>query len=158
MMLIQVRHNIEVAHRLSLLEGKCENIHGHSMWIELSLLGEYVNDKGILHNKYDEPFEFGAIKKRFRSHLDTVYDHRLLLNESDPWAGKLKTLDGSFHKDDEAMQLPGLVTCEGDPSTENIAFWIARWAAGAFKCDANVKVEETAVNAAVMGVGYVHDA
>lgn len=104
---LHVRHNIEVAHRLSLLEGKCENIHGHSMWVELTIGGLELDKNGIAGG-----VEFGLLKKIFREHLDTQYDHHLLLNYSDPWA-------------DEKYELPGLVATSGDPSTENIAMWIA---------------------------------
>lgn len=152
-MLIQVRHNIEVAHRLSLLKGKCENIHGHSMWVELSLMGTYVNDKGIICNYHDDPLEFGDIKKSFRSYLDHEFDHRLLLNKSDPWAQELydKETEGLFGA---KGHLPGLKVFPGDPSTENIALWVAEWASTVFRCDSNVLVRETAVNAAAMGVRY----
>lgn len=151
-MLLQVRHNIEVAHRLSLLEGKCENIHGHSMWVELSLMGTYVNDKGIICNYHDEPFEFGAIKKDFRAFLDFEFDHHLLLNRNDPWAQSVAYVGDGFSNAGE--YLPGLKVFDGDPSTENIARWIAEWASGNFRCDTNVKVQETSVNAAAIGVAY----
>jgi len=67
-----------MAHRLSLLPGKCEQIHGHSWWVELEIIGP-VNGEGII-------FEFGAVKRVFRSYLDFEYDHHLLLNDSDPIA------------------------------------------------------------------------
>jgi 6-pyruvoyltetrahydropterin/6-carboxytetrahydropterin synthase len=148
-MLIQVRHNIEVAHRLSLLEGKCENIHGHSMWVELSLIGHHLNDRGIICDEAGFPFEFSEVKKRFRTYLDTHYDHHLLLNQNDVWA-QIAYVD----RHERRQLLPGLQTFPGDPSTENLALWIAQWAANEFTCDANVKVQETSVNAAVMGVKY----
>lgn len=148
-MLITVRHNIEVAHRLSLLEGKCENIHGHSMWVELSLEATYMNDKGILCNYHDEPFEFGEVKKSFRTYLDYEYDHHLLLNANDVWAQAIETVE-DYEQANGARHLPGLKVFPGDPSTENIALWVAKWAADIFKCNTSVKVQETAVNAVTM--------
>jgi 6-pyruvoyl-tetrahydropterin synthase len=152
-MLIQVRHNIEVAHRLyEALEpgNKCENIHGHSMWVELSLMATEMR-KGILVNAKGAALEFGNIKYHFRQHLDNMYDHHLLLNKDDPWAGNLFIKTDSYT---DKQTLPGMIAVNGDPSTENLAYWIARWASKMFECDVNVLVRETSVNAASMGVTY----
>jgi hypothetical protein len=46
--LLTVKHNIEVAHRLSKTPGKCENIHGHSMIVEFSITGAPDKDTGLL--------------------------------------------------------------------------------------------------------------
>ena len=141
MAFIRVRHNMEVAHRLRDLKGKCEAIHGHSMWVELTLHG-VVNGKGLL-----DDLEFGDVKRQFRLHLDGTYDHRLLLNERDPWAAKL------YDQATEGMggaegYLPGLQVVKGDPTTENIARWVAKWASDTFNKSVDVVVHETAVNAA----------
>jgi 6-pyruvoyltetrahydropterin/6-carboxytetrahydropterin synthase len=151
---IQIRHNIEVAHRLSLLEGKCQNIHGHSMWVDLKLYGA-VDETGIL-----EGIDFGTAKHFFRDYLDTTYDHRLLLNENDPWAHPaIKTEwrnDGAGHGNftvGEPTRLPGLSTFPGDPTTENLARWIAEWAVKTYGLPAQVKVAETSVNFASHFVG-----
>jgi 6-pyruvoyltetrahydropterin/6-carboxytetrahydropterin synthase len=135
--LIAVKHNIEVAHRLYLTPGKCEHIHGHSMWVTLKLCGA-VDPNGIL-----EGLEFGDVKKRFRSFLDDNFDHHLLLNKNDPWARNLETGGGR-----SVGQLPGLVTMESDPTTENLARWIGEWAGGEFRLDVMVEVQETRVNSA----------
>ena len=128
---LRVRHNIEVAHRLTLLPGKCENIHGHSMWITLELRGGRLDPSGRLAG-----LDFGEIKRAFRAHLDSTYDHRLLLNSED----KLAELD-----------LPGARFCAGDPTTENLALWVAQWARHEFAGvpGFRVQVDETHVNAAV---------
>jgi 6-pyruvoyltetrahydropterin/6-carboxytetrahydropterin synthase len=132
---IVVRHNIEVAHRLSLLPGKCENVHGHSMWVELSLAAP-VNTAGIVGG-----LDFGAVKRSFRGYLDDRYDHHLLLNARDELVG---------------AKIPGTVACDGDPTTENIARWVGEWALDAFvagtpiveQWGVEVRVNETHVNAA----------
>lgn len=143
MAFIRVRHNMEVAHRLYEMPGKCENIHGHSMWAELTIHG-LVNTTGVL-----DGLEFGNVKKRFRGFLDEVFDHHLLLNEKDPWAGKVGLPD---HQEPNgyltAYKLPGLMTFPGDPTTENLARWIAKWANEEFKKSVDVTVQETAVNSA----------
>ena len=152
-MLLTVRHNIEVAHRLSLLDGKCENIHGHSMWVDLTIVGDHLNEAGIICDDAGVPYEFGLVKKEFRAHLDNVYDHHLLLNEDDMWAQQLG-LPHDPRNNPASASLPGLQIFPGDPSTENIALWIGQWAARNFRADVHVKVQETAVNAVTIGVKY----
>jgi 6-pyruvoyl-tetrahydropterin synthase len=110
---IGVKHNIEVAHRLFELPGKCEQIHGHSMWVTMEVQGA-VNDKGILAG-----IEFGDLKREFRDYLDSYYDHHLLLNEDDPFAN----IQDAMHQ----LPLPGLRKCIGDPTTENISRWVAEF-------------------------------
>jgi 6-pyruvoyltetrahydropterin/6-carboxytetrahydropterin synthase len=109
---IQVEHNIEVAHRLTQTPGKCQQVHGHSMWVELEMWGE-VDDNGILAGVM-----FGDLKTRFRHHLDTTYDHHWLLNYEDPLVLECERA---------GIDLPGLEKCKGDPTTENIAKWIGGW-------------------------------
>jgi 6-pyruvoyltetrahydropterin/6-carboxytetrahydropterin synthase len=133
---IAVRHNIEVAHRLSQLPGKCENLHGHSMWVNLELGGD-VDRRGLLAG-----LDVGSVKRMFREHLDGAYDHRLLLNRADPLV--------AGHS---VSALPGLRLTSGDPTTENIARWIGEWAAAAWPtCSVRVRVDETHVNAATWEV------
>jgi len=127
---LRVRHNIEVAHRLFMLPGKCENIHGHSMWVTLDLLGHKIDVDGYLGG-----LDFGDVKRKFRAYLDTNYDHHLLLNGNDPLA---------------KYDLPGVILCGNDPSTENIARWVAEWARQNFEGTPGfrVTVDETHVNSA----------
>lgn len=124
------------------------------MWIEL-LLEAWSVKNGVAYTHAGVPLEFGAVKQSFRHHLDTKYDHHLLLWEGDPWAGQLSsdTLQGATH-DLELQHLPGLTVVPDDPTTENIAAWIAEWAMQTWACDAMVKVQETHVNGAIATVPY----
>ena len=133
-----VKHNIEVAHRLSQLEGKCQNIHGHSMLVTLSFHGGQLDEFGVY-----EGMPFKEIKNAFRHHLDSQYDHHLLLNENDPWA-HATDLGG------KPCSLPGLMKCAADPTTENLATWIQQWAKLEFGMEKTIEIElwETAVNSA----------
>lgn len=136
---IKVKHNMEMAHRLIDTPGKCENIHGHSWWVELEIIGSVDRTGKIL--------EFGAVKKAFREFLDSQYDHHLLLNVKD------LVLNQAFIEPDTG--LPGAIWMVGDPTTENVAKAIGEWAENAFY-DPNasfhqhicVTVWETSTNAA----------
>ena len=76
---IFVKHNAEIAHRLSLLEGKCQRIHGHSFHIKLTVHG-IMDAQGICAS-----IDFGSLKKLFRGYIDYEWDHHLHLNADDPW-------------------------------------------------------------------------
>lgn len=158
---IGVKHNIEIAHRLYETPGKCENIHGHSMWVTMKIRGS-VNAKGMLSG-----IEYGELKHLFRVHLDERYDHHLLLNAADPFAHPIFTIarDESGHLVPEGDQafLPGLSTLLRDPTTENIADEIARdmstmvwqhWGETSPLFDMTVEVWETSVNFASTTVGF----
>jgi 6-pyruvoyltetrahydropterin/6-carboxytetrahydropterin synthase len=118
---IKVKHNVEMAHRLFMTPGKCESIHGHSWQVELELFGE-VNAYGLLAD-----LDFGLVKSDFRGYLDETFDHRLLLNPLDPWAGP-HLLEEKF------AYLPGVKLFDGygDPTTENMAACIGEWASGLY--------------------------
>lgn len=116
---IAVKHNIEVAHRLFGVSNKCENIHGHSMWITIFIQGS-LDELGMVRG-----LDFGHVKRTFREHLDTFYDHRLLLHNKDPFAQRMGfetagALDLSV--DNAGLRtLPGLNAVKFNPTTENIA-------------------------------------
>jgi 6-pyruvoyl-tetrahydropterin synthase len=110
------------------------------MWVNLELWGEQ-DAAGLVAG-----VGFGDLKARFRYHLDTEYDHHLLLNHEDPWAQNMGP------SDEEPVYLPGLHHCRDDPTTENLAKWIGAWGLdftnGLVIAVKRVKVEvyETAVN------------
>jgi 6-pyruvoyltetrahydropterin/6-carboxytetrahydropterin synthase len=82
MRLITVRHNFETAHRLPFLGGKCENLHGHSWWVEFKWAFD-LNDEGI-SSRRSFPVDYGALKKDVRSWIDEHLDHGTMLGVNDP--------------------------------------------------------------------------
>jgi len=135
---IRVMHNVEMAHRLTKTPGRCQNIHGHSWKVILTLTGE-IDEKGVL-------VEFGYLKMAFRDFLNTNFDHHLLLNWTDPMFRNVM-LEGAL--------LPGATQMEGEPTTENFAKLIYDWAVQELigkignVYSARVEVWETATNCAV---------
>lgn len=125
---IFVRHNIEIAHRLYEMPGKCQQIHGHGMQVKMEIWGD-LDEHGVLGS-----IEFGWLKKQFRTYLDEVWDHHLHLNAADPFARPIWTayvlepgLHGRVALEKNQTFLPGMVAWEGgDPTTENIAKWIGK--------------------------------
>lgn len=159
---IAVKHNIEVAHRLYQTVGKCENIHGHSMWVTMHIRGD-LDSKGMLAG-----IEYGDLKHMFRQYLDERYDHHLLLNAADPWAHPIWKIgerndEGNYELEPDQNFLPGLTTLLKDPTTENIAEEIAldmsgavweRWKDSGQLFDLKVEVWETSVNMAAVTTGF----
>jgi 6-pyruvoyl-tetrahydropterin synthase len=113
---IAVRHNIEVAHRIS-LPGKCENIHGHSMLVEAKI------DGLPMVNSIVGGIDFGKLKTRLRDYLDTNFDHHLLLWDADSLLIRERSL-AEYKK-----IYPGLTITSWDPTVECICRHICRWTA-----------------------------
>jgi 6-pyruvoyl-tetrahydropterin synthase len=125
-MSVSIVHNMEVAHRLFTVPGKCQQIHGHGMQVTLGVQAQM--DQGYICVD-GAPVDFGDLKKVFRHYVDTEFDHHLHLNEADPFAQDMIVSERRQDTDPWALgtqveALPGLKTWPGDPSTENFAVWI----------------------------------
>ena len=70
MFLLTIKGEIASAHFLRGYPGKCQNLHGHTWKIELTLEGKGLNDLGMVHDLAD-------LKKKFRSFLEQL-DHQKL--------------------------------------------------------------------------------
>lgn len=71
---LKVKTHFAAAHQLRMVAKKCENLHGHNWKIEVCLLGERLNEAGIL-------MDFGEIKTHVSAIMATI-DHKFL-NELD---------------------------------------------------------------------------
>lgn len=166
---VVLNEDIQVAHRLLNMPGKCQNIHGHSMNVSLMLSG-YSNENGVFQN-----LDFGNMKDNFRTHLKNNYDHRLLLNKNDPWAKQLFSIslaerlqmqkaEYAIHDPEYVTELrvrsgdfdnlPGLQLCESDPTTENLCYWIYLWARYTFELPCKIIIQETKSNAVSYGDSF----
>ncbi|WP_067821463.1 6-pyruvoyl trahydropterin synthase family protein [Actinomadura kijaniata] len=140
---VTVRHNFETAHRLPHLGGKCQNLHGHSWWVEVTVAGD-LNDQGIV-------VDFGALKRHLREWIDTHLDHGAMLGDLDPLVPALEKDGGKLFRFGVAEPSKGLDW----PTVENVAELLARvtddcidaagWRGVAVT---RVRVTETHVNAA----------
>lgn len=69
-----------MAHALHNYDGLCRNIHGHSYYLEVTLLGEVRKELG--HPKDGMVIDFGNLKKLVKEKIVNVYDHALVVNSS----------------------------------------------------------------------------
>jgi 6-pyruvoyltetrahydropterin/6-carboxytetrahydropterin synthase len=76
---LKVVTRFAAAHRLTMVGAKCENMHGHNWKIEVCLVGEALDDAGVL-------MDFGEIKARLREIIARV-DHQFL-NELEMFQGR----------------------------------------------------------------------
>lgn len=67
------------AHRLENFYGKCEALHGHNWKVEVFLVGEQLDQAGLL-------MDFGVIKARTNALLEEI-DHKYL-NELEAFQGQ----------------------------------------------------------------------
>ncbi|MDH6489643.1 6-carboxytetrahydropterin synthase [Streptomyces sp. SAI-127] len=74
--LVTIRHNFETAHRLPHLPGKCQSLHGHSWWAEVTVAAPDLSPAGMV-------VEFGAFKKELRAWIDQHLDHGAMLGAQD---------------------------------------------------------------------------
>jgi 6-pyruvoyltetrahydropterin/6-carboxytetrahydropterin synthase len=71
---LRIATHFAAAHQLKMVAKKCENIHGHNWKIEVCVIGENLNDAGVL-------IDFGHLKKHVAEVVESL-DHQFL-NEID---------------------------------------------------------------------------
>lgn len=103
---IEIRHNIETAHRFyqATASPKCRHIHGHSWVVTLTLSAPQLNADGMV-------VEFGELKRRWRHWLDTHLDHALMLHQHDPMVAAIQSVESDAR----------LYLFPHDPTTEHLA-------------------------------------
>lgn len=146
---ITVRHNLETAHRLPDLGGKCTNLHGHSWWVAVTVSAPAPGPGGVL-------VDFALLKRHLRGWVDQHLDHGAMLGAADTLCAPLMADRCKLYRFDapdpsEAEQHALGLTW---PTVENVAALLARVAAGCLSgvsVDATVSrvvVTETATNSA----------
>ena len=67
---IKVLSHFAAAHKLQMVAKKCENLHGHNWKIESCVIGEKLNEAGVL-------MDFGELKKYIAEIMERL-DHKYL--------------------------------------------------------------------------------
>ncbi len=70
--------DIEMAHALKDYDGKCRFIHGHTFGLEVTVIGNPLEDNK--HPKDGMVMDFGDLKKIVNQYIIDVYDHAFVLN------------------------------------------------------------------------------
>lgn len=72
---------VDMGHRIQLHKSKCKNIHGHRYVIQATLEGPLIKDgpeKGMVK-------DFGFLKNYMMAVIHDRYDHKLILEDNDPF-------------------------------------------------------------------------
>ena len=85
---LKVVTRFAAAHQLTMVGTKCENMHGHNWKIEVYVIGENLDDAGVL-------VDFGVVKKHLAKIMD-MFDHKYL-NELPPFANKQPSSENIAH-------------------------------------------------------------
>ena len=86
--------SFEMAHALHCHDGDCANIHGHSYQFSVTFIGKPKNKKE--NPKNGMLVDFKDIKQLIQDSIINIFDHSLVLNESDPTYQQLKKSNIQF--------------------------------------------------------------
>jgi 6-pyruvoyltetrahydropterin/6-carboxytetrahydropterin synthase len=125
-------------HRLLDYEGRCRHLHGHNGKALITIEARSLDDKGMV-------LDFTEIKRVVQDWIDENLDHRMILRRDDPAVPVLRQMG-------EPVYL-----LDANPTAENIAKEIARFAAAQGYPLAEVRFWETASCSASYRAGQTAD-
>lgn len=102
-----------MSHALLNYDGLCRNIHGHSYKLQVTVMGEPMQDAG--NPKDGMVIDFSILKKAINHQIINLLDHSLMINEKAP-VEKLRELGEMY----ERNHVVGF-----QPTTENLVVYIA---------------------------------
>lgn len=73
--------SFEMAHALSRYDGKCENVHGHTYYLSITVCGSPEKDANSV--KCGMVMDFSELKTLVHDQILADLDHALVLNETD---------------------------------------------------------------------------
>jgi 6-pyruvoyltetrahydropterin/6-carboxytetrahydropterin synthase len=102
-----------MSHALLNYDGLCRSIHGHSYKLQVTVMGEPVNEPG--HSKDGMVIDFSLLKKLIQEHIVSKLDHSLMINEKAP----VDKLDALVQMYERHQVVPF------QPTSENMVVYIA---------------------------------
>ena len=87
MLTITKRLEFDAGHRIPDHKGQCWNVHGHRYVLEVTLVGEPVNQPGA--SDHGMLMDFSDVTRIAREHLVDAWDHAFLVFEADDAVRKL---------------------------------------------------------------------
>ncbi len=95
----------EMAHALLGYDGPCKNIHGHSYYLYVTVIGNTIVNNNSSQNGM--VMDFTELKEIVKTEITDRLDHALALNENTP-----KEIINSLKSFDNLVLLPYQPTCE----------------------------------------------
>jgi 6-pyruvoyltetrahydropterin/6-carboxytetrahydropterin synthase len=81
MLTITRKLEFDAGHRIPDHKSQCRNLHGHRYTLEITLLGNVIDQKGSSDNGMI--MDFSDVKALAKQHLVDVWDHAFLVYEED---------------------------------------------------------------------------
>ncbi|HWT70667.1 MAG TPA: 6-carboxytetrahydropterin synthase, partial [Oxalicibacterium sp.] len=81
MLTITRKLEFDAGHRIPDHKSQCRNLHGHRYTLEITLVGEVIDEEGSSDNGMI--MDFSDIKTLANQHLVDVWDHAFLVYEKD---------------------------------------------------------------------------
>jgi 6-pyruvoyltetrahydropterin/6-carboxytetrahydropterin synthase len=107
------RFHFEMAHTLYEYDGLCRNIHGHSYYLEVTLIGEPRNEPK--HPKDGMVMDFGEMKELVKTQIVNRFDHALMVNSLIP----------EKQKEILRQTTERFIVVDFQPTSENMVVYIA---------------------------------
>ncbi len=105
--------SFEMSHALLNYDGLCRNIHGHSYKLQITVIGEPMQQPGS--PKDGMVIDFSILKAIIQEHIVSQLDHSLMINENAP-INKLSEL-GQMYERHQVVPF--------QPTSENMVIYIA---------------------------------
>ena len=105
------RFNFCAAHRLQHHDGKCARLHGHNYTAVVTVRGTIDAVSGMV-------VDFGVMKEEIGEWIDAYWDHRVILQDTDPYGSALASVVNYEAHEINIMAAP--------PTAENLALFLAR--------------------------------
>ena len=92
---ITKQFNFETGHALYGYDGKCKNVHGHSYKLNVTVIGQPIDDAD--HVKFGMVIDFGDLKKIVKEEIVDKFDHATVFNKNTPHVELAKELSDRGH-------------------------------------------------------------
>jgi len=92
---ITKQFNFETGHALYGYDGKCKNVHGHSYKLNVTVIGQPIQDTN--HVKLGMVIDFGDLKKIVKEEIVNKFDHATVFNKNTPHLELAKELEARDH-------------------------------------------------------------
>ena len=79
---ITKQFSFETGYALFGYDGKCQNVHGHSYKLSVTVIGKPITDSKNV--KYGMVIDFTDLKKIVREEIVDVFDHATVFNQNTP--------------------------------------------------------------------------
>jgi len=104
---ITKQFSFEAGHALFGYDGKCKNLHGHSYYLDVTVVGTPIAD--LTHVKNGMVIDFGDLKKIVNQEIIDIFDHAMIFNKNTPHKELAESLISKDHH---------IILVDYQPSTE----------------------------------------